>query len=77
MAPKYYNNNTYENIDNVDVDLKIEQDIDRTCVYKDPFCEFHNDYDDSQGTSSLNESSRVQLKVKTTYRVPDDSDKIN
>ena len=65
MAPKSSNK-----MDNVDVDLEFEQDIDITWVYRDKLLEFHNDFGDSQETSSLNESSRVQLRVKTTYIVP-------
>ena len=75
MATKYPNQNTINNIDNVDVSLQFEQDENVTCVYKDDFPEFQNDYDESQEHSSLNKSSRVQFRVKTTNRVPDDPNK--
>lgn len=75
MAPRSSSKSAIQNIDNVDVDLQFEQDENTTWVNKDKFPEFHNAYDDSQETSSLNESSRVQLRVKTTHRVPGDPDK--
>lgn len=67
MVFNCYNKNTVKNIDNVDVDLQLEQDKDRRWVDKDKFPEFQNAYDDSQETRSINESSRVRLRVNTMY----------
>ena len=73
MAPKSSNKNTVKNIDNVDVDLKFEDDPgnNRTWVDKGGFQEFHYDYNDSQENSSLTQSSEVQFRVKTTIRDTD------
>ena len=73
MAPKSSNNNTINNIDNVDADLQFEQDSwveNKAWVDKTRFPEFQNAYDDSQEHSSLNKSSRVQFSVKNNIQSP-------
>ena len=75
MAPKSSNGNISTSINNIDVDLKSEQDLDRTWVDKDKFDEFHDDYGELQENSSLNTSSDVQFKVRTTYDEIIDDDK--
>ncbi len=67
------NKNTVKNIDKVDVDLKFDDDEDRTWVNKDKFPEFNDAYNNSQENSSLSDSSEVQFKVKTTVQFVSDN----
>ena len=67
MAPKPSNGNTITSTNRIDVDLKSEQDVDRAWANKNRFDEFHDDYEESQENNSLNTSSDVQFKVRTTY----------
>ena len=61
MASKSSNKNIVKDTDQVDVDLKFEDDTgrNRTWVDKDRFPEFSADYTESQDNSSLSESSKV------------------
>ena len=75
MAPNYSNGNTITGTNNIDVDLKVEQDLDRTWVDTNQSDEFHDDYEESQENSSLNTPSNVKFKVRTTYNEVIDDDK--
>ena len=78
MAPKSSNQDIVKHIDEVDVDLKFDEDtiattidgketklVVRAWVDKDRSPEFHNGYNDSQEKSSLSNSSEVQPRVKS------------
>ena len=78
-----------KNIDKVDVDLKFDEDtivttidckeaklVVRTWVDKDRSPEFHNDYNDPQGNSSLSNAPEVQFRVKATLLHYDENEKI-
>ena len=46
MPPKSSNGNTITSTNSINNDLKFVEDADRTCVDKDKFWEFSNDYED-------------------------------
>ena len=67
VAPKSSNGNPITSTNNIVVDLKSEQDLDRTLVDRNRFPEFRNEYVEPQENSSLNTSTEVQFRVMTTY----------
>ena len=71
MPPNPSNKNAIKNVDNVDIDLKLHEDENRTWVDKDRFPEFDDGYNDSQENSSLSNSSQVQFRIITTIKDTD------